>query len=180
MEINNYREKILSFCLVSKIHYLVFAGCVSWLIPGTLLAGQQQPPVLATATAGSVIVKTAFSDTGVLADTRSSVASSLDDRSVTADGQSLPLRAALTDAAGTAQAYNVYAAIAAAEYGVPVPGHVRLSNSESNAEQGTTGPAANGELIEAPKQDESSQRSYALVLALIALIGLVPVSRRNQ
>jgi hypothetical protein len=56
-----------------------------------------------------------------------------------------------------------------------VPHHSLLSREEQElAESGKSVQAVSNE------KDESSQLPYALVLALVALIGLVPVSRRGH
>jgi hypothetical protein len=85
------------------------------------------------------------------------------------------LAAVFTGVAGSggAQAYTVSASISAAD---GLTSQVRASTPPEQ----DVADAAKDELAVLPKQGESSQSSYALVLALIALIGLVPVSRRSE
>jgi hypothetical protein len=85
------------------------------------------------------------------------------------------VRTALTEEApvGGAQPYAVSAGISPVVYAVP-------AGSLPSSDQPASADAGDDEQTAVAERHETFQLPYALVLALVALIGLVPVSRRKH
>lgn len=181
MTTENYTKNRLSFFRARKLSSIVLSGLLAWSIPGLVTAEVEPDTVITTdppTTASGALVKTGFSDAQPLpGDAAAAVSGAVQHAAVAVamsgriavTGSSL-VRTVLSD---PEERGAQIAAVPPGDYAVPGHG---LSSSEKPASPASADP----DNPQAPmtQKDESAQLPYALVLALVALIGLVPVSRR--
>ena len=187
MATENDIRSTLSFFLARKLRSFVLAGLMAWSLPGTLAAEVESgtaiatnPPIVTSATAGGALMKTGLSDSGASAGKAAPGLGAVQYASV-----AVGMSAGQIAAAGGPQVHiplsdpqrrggRPYPAAAMSPGHDAVPDHSLPSREERElAESGKDEHAVLNQ------KDESSQLPYALVLALFALIGLVPVSRRG-